>query len=112
MGDSGYASLCFVEPYTCSPYNPSTTYGAPPPITRNARNDKNPWSTQYRNDKTHEIANARNAMTKYLKLRSYFVVLFAQNVHGAMILIFEIAKAKNTIFAIAKRTRRNDNYCN
>ena len=58
-----------------------------------------------RNDKTHEIANARNAMTKYLKLRSYFVVLFAQNVHGAMILIFEIAKAKNTIFAIAKSTR-------
>lgn len=65
-----------------------------PPLKSKARNDKNPWSTQYRNDKTHEIANARNAMTKYLKLRSYFVVLFAQKVHGAMILIFEIAKAK------------------
>lgn len=37
-----------------------------PPLKSKARNDKNPWSTQYRNDKTHEIANARNAMTKYL----------------------------------------------
>ena len=41
-----------------------------------------------------EIPNVHNGMTKYLKLRSYFVVLFAQNVYGAMILIFEIAKAK------------------
>lgn len=42
-------------------------------------------------------------MTKYLKLRSYFVVLFAQNVHGAIILIFEIAKAKKHDLCYCKK---------